>query len=233
MDDTQLIVFDDKQGRWGPLVDLRSVFHLRSGCWDSLKRIQHVTGHQARAVIVPEHLKEYTVNQVDDLLINQLPEEGDDFLIVNGRWLGLKYQNEILGMSPQSVLMQEDQQLVAARVNRETAGHMVNAMSGDCQQNWVFFEMKMDELEMKYVSNDFLAKRPWEVLNELTETLTYDILAVELPLFEGKEGSVTVLGDHPVKVSEGAELEAMVVLDARRGPIAIDAVGSCGFVFSR
>ncbi len=223
MNDTQLIVFDDKQGRWGPLVDLRPVFHLRSGCWDALKRIEHVNGQSAAAIIVPENLHALSQSTADGYLINQLPETGEDFLIVNGRWLGLRHQDEILNMTPQSVLMQNDQQLVAARVDRETAGNMVNALSTECNQNWVFFELKTDELEMKYVENDMLAKRPWEVLADLKQTLTYDIGAVDLPLFEGKEGGVTVLGDYPVKVAVGVEFEAMVVLDARRGPIAVDA----------
>ncbi len=232
MDDTELIVFDDNQGRWGPLVDLRPIFNLRSGCWDSLKRIEAVRGRKAGSLIVPGRLEQAVRAGGCDYLVNALAQGGDDFLIVNGRWLGLAHSDAILGIKPQTVVMQEDQELVAARVNRKTAEHMLNALSTACDQNWVLFELQMDMLETVYLPNGTLVKRPWDLLAALDEAIDYDAGAIDLGLFDGAEqgvsGGVTVLGDGVIKVGQGVSLGPMVVLDTRGGGIVIDESAEIG-----
>ena len=61
----------------------------------------------------------------------------------------------------------------------------------------------------------------WDLVGTLDQQLSEDIPLEGRSLEAAAKVSTTVLGDHPVFVEEGAEIQPYVVLDARNGPIMI------------
>src|SRR5690606_26991111 len=59
-------------------------------------------------------------------------------------------------------------------------------------------------------------------------TVADDLIALDLPLWDGRVDGVATYGDHPIKVHPSAVLRPGVVLGAEAGPIAIDARANIG-----
>ncbi len=74
--------------------------------------------------------------------------------------------------------------------------------------------------------------RAWDLLS-LTERYLVDDLSTACAGADGaRDGRVTILGSHPVRIDPSASLEPFVVIDATRGPVWIDAEVSV-LAFSR
>lgn len=203
---TQLMIFDDGQGVFTPLTDLRAVFELRTGMHTTLKRIEHLTGLHTTAVQVPEHLQAVTRARYPKLSVNTSPTSQGDWLLVNGRCADHAVIAQIAQLQPGQAVVQKDRMLVAARVNPT--------------DNW---QLPVDVLVTQLDSNVLLT-RPWQIHTLLHANLVNDIDLCQFPMIgsiQQRFPGVIAFGDHAIKVHSGAHLQPGVVLNSEAGPISI------------
>lgn len=205
-----LIVFDDGQGRFGPMVDLRSTFNLRTGARTTLGRIERVMDVKASALWVarPELLP--IVRWQSGLPVNQLHEDQQATLCVNGRWLAYDHVAAVRDLPVNSALVQPDGQIIAAHLSNRDAASMLNH----------------DELpasvETTIINDDrALITRPWHILDALEPCLKSDLAQCDHPTIKHGERGASVFGGHRVHVAANAIVQPGVVFNAERGPIVV------------
>ena len=206
MKPAKLVIFDDEGGKWGPLTDLQPIFDLRSGAVTTRERIERVLGQTASALIVPKALQA-VVAQRSGINVNQLAHNGETIL-ANGRWLAVNGVECVRGLSVGSVLRQTDGQVVAARLG---------AVSLPILEDRLFSDLTAVETD-----EQLLVERPWEIVEGLDEALRADLAASKLPRFLEQIPGVPTVGDHPIRVASSAKLHPMVLINAEKGPVAID-----------
>ncbi|MHC5007805.1 MAG: putative sugar nucleotidyl transferase [Planctomycetota bacterium] len=205
MASTSMVIFDDGQGRFGPMTDLRACFEVRTGMLTTAGRLAAARPEPLGAYWVPAHLAA-VVSKRADAPVNQLPD-AKDLLCVNGRW---RLPRRDLSLKRgQAAIEQDTQHVVAARLAREDAERFL--ASGELP----------DGVESRPAGGDLLYVYPWDVLSMLSEAICCDIEAVRILDAKVPSDEATVVGPHPVEVHRSARLYPNVVLDAERGPIAI------------
>ncbi len=225
--DSQLLIFDDARGSFGPLMDLRAVFEFRSGAVNSLQRIERTLRRPAAAL----HVKEAQVQAIShrrSLPINQ-PLAPGDWLLVNGRWLGLHQAGQVRSLPPGRVLLQHDGQLVAAHLPFDKAQQVIDS---GFQPPADVEAIRLPEPPEDPAASQgegrgeelVLIERPWHFLDQLEATLRSDLDAFDLPRFAPPSLSqIAITGGHPCKVAGDAKVMPMTVLNADKGPIIIDS----------
>ncbi len=211
MSDRQLIIVDDGGGHWGPMTDLRASFELRTGAGISRWRIEQRFGLDTAALFVPPRLAPALAARYE-LPVNQpLPETaGDNCLLVNGRWTGVRRHETIAALRPGSGIVQHDGQLVAARAPAWQAQRIIEAGF-----------KPIDGLEYDSIDERFLLEGPWHILDDLEAALEADGAWIGLPQWSGRDKLVIVEGAYPVKISREAQIDPGVFIDARKGPVYI------------
>lgn len=211
-----LLIFDDGRGCWGPVMDLRAVFEQRTGAITTRRRIERTLGLSAGACwVAPDGVALATQRLGHFLRINQRPTDGR-WLLVNGRWNGLRLAQRVLDLSLGSVLLQADGQIIAAYVDHAQAAEMLDHG----------FDHLPEGVETYTVHGRVLLERPWHILEELEDVLDADLRVSDVPLATKAPDGVTIIGDQPVHVAASAIVEPMVVINAQRGPVVIDR-GAC------
>lgn len=209
----RLIIYDDGQGGFGPVTTLRPIFLTRSGALTGFERIGRRLGLQAEAVWVPNRLAGVTKALLPGCSVNQAPAEGADCLLVNGRWLGLAYLEQVVGLDKQQALVQGDGQVVAKRVDGRDAARF---LQDGCAR-------LLDHVSTIRLIERVLLERPWHILDQLNTTLSADLEAIDLPTLDtDQHPAVTVFGQHAAKTAADAQLSPGIVIDGERGPVVID-----------
>lgn len=210
MSTTRLMIFDDGQGVFTPLTDLRAVFELRTGMHTTLQRIEQVTGLTVYAVNVPEALAEVVSARYPGLAVNVSPASEGDWLIVNGRCASAAMLSQVASLAPGRILELADHTLVAARVR-------VN-------DRWDIPENQLKTT----VEDSALLTRVWQIHTLLHDNLLADIARYPLSPIDRLPGATNVLlpevtrfGKHPIKVHPTATIEPGVILNSTDGPIVI------------
>lgn len=225
--DSQLLIFDDARGGFGPLMDLRAVFEFRSGAVNSLQRIERTLCRPAAAL----HVKAEQVQAIShrrSLPINQ-PLAPGDWLLVNGRWLGLHQAEQVRSLPPGRVLLQHDGQLIAAHLPCDKAQQVIDSgFSAPADVEAIRLPSPpVDPTASQGEGSGgqlVLIERPWHFLDQLEATLLSDLEAFDLPRFAPPSLSqIAITGSHPCKVASDAKVMPMVVLNAEKGPIIIDS----------
>lgn len=210
-----LLIFDDGLGRWGPLLDRRPVFDLRTGAVTIRQRIERTLGCQAQALRVPARLSAVCREREDaasPAAINR-PLASGIWLAVNGRWNGVQHGDLVAQLAPGHALVEADGDLVALCLDAEPLNAWLET------GNWTL----PGSVTRTSLPDRVLMGRPWHVFDELNAALVADLAACDLPQLEpGRHPGVHVIGDHPVYLGEGARLLPGVVLNAERGSVAID-----------
>ena len=101
---SRLVVFDDGQGCFTPLCDLRAIFDQRTAACTTLERLERVLGLHAEVLVTPEELAEVTRHRHPDVTVNATPATwaaDDEVWLINGRWL--RPDAEILSLQNDSV----------------------------------------------------------------------------------------------------------------------------------
>ncbi len=160
------------------------------------------------AAVCRERNPEITVNDCVGL-------QYDATLLVNGRWIGSP--QEALQLTSNEVGM-IDGQVVALRVDPEEAILLTD-------ENFLEGIADLARPRQKRELTGCLAGRPWDLVSHNADQLNADFARID---FDGGRGTlgqqVAIMGPREmVFVHRTAEVHPFVVLDARSGPISIDA----------
>lgn len=208
----QLILFEDRQSDLAPLTDFRAVFDIRTGALTTLERHEAVLGHRAAALYVSPALAALT-GERHDVLINRLPEQGDDFLLVNGACPLLPEESQ--GIAIGTVIIGLRGRVVVARVNRAVAQNLLEGKKPD----------ELTGLAVIQLDYHSLLYRPWQVIAALDSTIPHDLVLIaqrrkraELP-----KGIILIGDADQVFLHPEATLYPGVVIDVQEGPVAISS----------
>ena len=199
---SELVVFDDDGGAFGPLTQMRPVFAVRTGGVTTLERIERLLGRFPSRFLVPDRLQGTLESRVS-MPVNQSPEaEG---LYVNGRW-------NAIGELPELDLDQ------AAMIGEAVlAARLSPAMAGEYFQTCRL----PDGVATHQVEDECLYERPWDILDMLPEVLGVDLSTTGIR--EDRVDPGEQVGEHPVHLHESAGVFPGVVFDTTAGPIVIEA----------
>ncbi len=209
------VLLDDGGGLFGPMVDLRPVFALRSGIFTTAERVVAASGQPAVAAIVPAGLAEPTRVAHPELEVNAVPSGDGPWLVVNGRLLdppdgvGLEVGTAEVDPEDGSIrrgLLDADGIEALLASERPTADELPDSVT------------RIERFEPP------LATRPWDVFTTAGGRIAGDL---------GRLGEAqddrwmrlhggTSVGDHPIRIARTAILDPLVVLDAREGPIVVE-----------
>lgn len=208
-----LTIYDDGHGRFGPMTGLHAVFEFRSGPLLSCERIEKVLNRSVGILFVPERLREVVAERHPGALVNPDTVDQGESLLVNGRWAGVVFADEVTGLVPGQALVQGDGQVVAACLKHEQA--QVFVRSG--------FSTLPDKTATMRLTQRALIEKPWHVLDELPKNLLADLSTNGLPTFRAEDHpGVTTFGEHPIRVGRGVQVMPSVVIDAVYGPVVIE-----------
>ncbi|MCC7191371.1 MAG: hypothetical protein IT444_01200 [Phycisphaeraceae bacterium] len=210
----KLMVFDDARGRWGPLCDRRAVFELRTGAMTTLERIEHALGARATTLLAAPALA---------ALVSQRTGRDDktssgNVLAINGRCVDLAHADRFLTLPAGAAVVDPDGQLVAAHLSEGVTATELLLPSFDPRKRFT---------SIHQLQSSVLIDRPWQILERLAHILQTDIDATHLPGWSG-DPRVHTLGRYAIKVATDARVHPMVVLNAEKGPIAIDSAAIVG-----
>jgi len=209
----QLIIYDDGQGHFGPMTGLRPAFDIRTGAQSNLRRIENLIGRSAGALIVPDRLVGLVADRCSQTSVNPGLAEGGPCLLVNGRWLGVRFSDQVRQLEQGQAVVQADGQVIAAHLALSEARKFLSDGGMSLP----------DKTQTIRVQHRALMDRPWHILDDLIDVLTADLLTIDYPLIkQGGLPGVTAFGDQPIRIAPGAKVMPSVVLDASIGPVVVD-----------
>ncbi|MCX5750900.1 MAG: putative sugar nucleotidyl transferase [Candidatus Saganbacteria bacterium] len=217
---TKLVVFEDQAyENFYPLTRFRPVCELLSGINTLLRKIEDSYGEKAslhvRSYLVPTLKKKHKT-----ILINSLSGTSQA-LFINGRILAGAELPKLIPLSGKDTLyIDAHGEIVAARVSKGNLD-LVRQKLAEVTFCNLFDEIK-DNIEKKEVSVTLL-NFPWELIKLNSDEIQKDFKRIlRKPSIKGKiHPSVVIYNKEKVFIDEGAEVEALCVLDARKGPIYI------------
>ena len=211
-----LVLLDDGRGRFGPMVDLRSSFDLRSGILTTGERIAAVAGQSVVAAVVPEPIAAITANRHPELVVNEIPEGDGPWLVINGRLLQPPGD---VSLEPGSAeVSARDGSIRRAVLDREGLQSLLDVIASNDPEATLPESIRLVERD-----EPPLAEHPWDIFATAGSRISIDLGLIERPedhwmrLHGG-----TVIGDHPIRIARDAALDPLVVLDAREGPIVVE-----------
>lgn len=213
MPTTRLVIVDDGQGRWGPVLDMRAVFEIRTGANRTLDRIERVTGLKASTLIVPQPLVDLLRSRHAGVEVNPTRAAEGDWLIVNGRCVRTRWLEMARSLGPQSAVTTPAGAVVAARVRAFDPASPLKLAA---------------DVTTARADATALIDRPWQLMTELENLLPDDLNALDLPTFTAGDiarhcPSVVAFGEHPIKIAPSARIQPGSVINASKGIVAIDA----------
>ena len=230
MTNIQLAIFDDARGQWGPLTDLRPVFDLRTGMITTLQRLTRTllaSYHTSAALpddapvtlLVLDAMADITRDAHPHAAVNALPSganHADHWLLVHA---GVSTPDAIqlvqnLKQGPTShAILDEQGRLAAAFVTHAQAAQWLES------KQWHHLPQGCQPAKDQTIN---VLQYPWDMQANLDDTLRFDLLASDIPLYEKPRQDVATAGTNPIKVAATAKLHPMVVINAEKGPVVID-----------
>lgn len=221
MSEPALVVFDDEQGAFGPLTDLRAVFELRSGAVFTWQRIMTTLRRPLAAVRVPAALVPLVRQRLTVPVNEPLPPGA--LLLINGRWLGGgdEHVAAIQALVPGQALVEHAE---ASDAGSEHSHPVVAAAWLSAPAAELFFESGQlaADITRHEAPPNMLAHRPWDVLRSFPAALAADLATSPLSLLSHVEQG-TVTGDFPVRAAPDVVIEPGARLLAYEGPIVLEA----------
>ena len=216
-----LILLDDGLGRFGPMVDLRPSFALRSGMLTTAERIELSSGAKSVGAIVPEPLAAMTSVSRPDLAVNRVPDGDGPWLVVNGRLLSPPTG---IGLEPGSAEIDPDDGAIRRAVlGREDLEALV---AGESRTEAALPQTvrRVDRTEPP------LAAAAWDVFTNAGVRIGPDLGLISQ---DGEDRWMrlhggTVIGDHPIRIARTATLDPLVVIDARDGAVVVESDAHIG-----
>ena len=212
----RLIVFEDETfDNFYPLTYLRAIFELRCGATTLAEKLRRAApkapvAYFARDVLVPV-LRERLGAPVNDPAMLQ----GDDLLLVNGRWLALPPAD--LSFQDADGLFGANGTILAAQVSRATAARVAAKSPAELI---AALQAKLPVMGINATVISFL----WELIHHNPAAIVADFAAT------GRAGIVGTFSDHAtvwgskeqVYVAPTAEVHPFVCIDTTHGPVTID-----------
>jgi UDP-N-acetylglucosamine diphosphorylase/glucosamine-1-phosphate N-acetyltransferase len=214
-----LMVFDDGGGDFGPLTDRRPAFELPSGVHTTLARTQRIIGTHAQALFAPPRFEAVARLRHRRAAINTLPAEATRWLVVSGRALVTAAEaRSIARLEVGQSLVATDGSLIAAHLAASAAAAFV---ADGCRHTPPGARLTTEQTP--------IVSRPWHLLDHLERMLADDLanLADDLSPLDDRQG-VTVVGEAAVLAGDGVVVDPGVVLDVRKGAIALEPGVSVG-----
>jgi len=212
------VVFDDGQGRLGPMTDLRSSFEVRTGAFTTFERlrqfIESVVGAEIRAVATTPGLAPLATERLGLPHITastlDLDRHGDDeALLVNGRCV--LPPDEIDELEPGTVLIEEATGgVIAARFELADARRFLDG-----------FKIPERSVVVEY-EEPCLIDFPWDVISFRDLVLDHDLSILLKRETQPLPPGVIGINVERIVMHPEATIYPGVVLDAGDGPIVID-----------
>ncbi len=227
---TQLVLFDDGHGQWGPVNDLRSIMDVRSAGLTMRERIESVTGLEAASLRTPDHLRGLTLGtQQSDQPGNDLDAiaGGSDLLLINARWLAVDHVQKVKNLPSQTALCDREGALVAINTSDVTYADKLLSTNITPKPGDGAFLKKRYELpngfDIELIDGRPLVSRPWQLLDRLDDTLLYDICHSPIGALDDGISGVTISRQHDVYIDPTVKFHPCAVIDTSAGPVHIGA----------
>ena len=215
-----------------PLVYSRAVFELRCGIsalWEKVAR-QYAGDVQFFCMTRP-HLARVLSERLGLTVNSVLDFSGETMLFVNGRLLAPPALSQLLPVEGRPACFMSDGELVAFRADRSTLHDEFSNPEGFLSPE---FAGRVAERMPVNVVKTTLLRFPWEIVSDNPRQIGEDFdLARQGGRIEGDvDERVVIYNARAVHISQGARIDAGVVIDARRGPV-YDGTGAAVRAFSR
>lgn len=225
-----IIVFEDQFWRnFAPIVHARPLFELRCGGFTPRERVAALlptlqSGKPSGDAVpaVPGLCRPYLVGHYGQHQgLGALLHESMPLTLVNARALDLDWLPDLLN-EPVNTVYEMEGTLVGARLSPALASAVLYYLREQSAAD------ALDELRrfarVRELTTTVLLY-PWDLVSQNGQQLIRDLplLAAKLPRYTPDTPLVTVRGGDYVYVAPSAQLDGPVVLDARDGPIFIDA----------
>lgn len=222
-----IIVFEDEHWRnFATLIQARPLFEMRCGAFSTRERagaIAELTNADGGEVLgmARSHLMGYFGPQEGMAAFLRV---GMMIVLINGRALDLSWLSTLLTEPVNTVYLAGDT-LLGARISPALASAVLYFLAQQAAAD------ARDELRrfarVRDIGPDeppLLLRYPWDLITQCGEQLVRDlpVLQRRLPPYDGNDPHVVVRGEH-VYVDPTARLDGPLVLDARDGPVYIDA----------
>jgi len=212
----RLVLFeDDTYSNLYPLTHLRAAFDLRCGMYSSAERLISLLGADETAYFVRPELEAVYKERMPGAKVNDVSVLEGELILANGRLLDPKAAEEITASAGKAWAKSGD--LIAASVTAEQAAKcdassiesFVAALAETCEA-----------ADCTWRTADF----PWDLVNNNAEMITEDFEAAGK---SGVDGAIHELScifgpEDACYIAAGAEVEPMVCIDTRHGPVYID-----------
>jgi len=207
----KLVVFEDDQyDRFLPLAWVRGVFELKNGATTLAAKIERAVGTGADAFLVRDYLAPTVAKRSGPAAINDLAScRGEEVVFVNARVCGSRWKP-----LKQCVALWKGEQLAAWRTTGDVSG--IHDYAG-----LVAAAGKADRGDFSGPWFEYI----WDVMLDNPEQIKIDFEAAGKSGIEGDfhESSVIFGSGKDVYIAEGAEIHPFVCIDAREGPVTIEA----------
>jgi UDP-N-acetylglucosamine diphosphorylase/glucosamine-1-phosphate N-acetyltransferase len=212
-----LVVFDDEQGTFGPLTDLRAAFELRAGLGTMLERIERGAGRRASALLAGRRVAAL-VAQRTGRPVNAPPdafsvEAGRECLAINGRILDTSFVAQSSALASGHALVHPSGALLAASLPfAHIEGLAARAFS-------------TTGLAHVSPSTADLAGAPWDITIRIPASLAEDValLGPSAPRRHLRPDEGQSFGNHPILIDASAQVGPLCVIDASKGPVILGA----------
>ena len=218
-----MIIFEDELWRhFATLTQARPVFDLRAGALTLRERVTAMALDSVGVMgLARPHLMGY-FGPPDGLAA--FLRNGDPVILVNGRALDLHWLPDLLA-EPINTVYLAGASLLGARISPGLASAVLFYLQE--QQSSTARDELLRFVRARDLGPDeppLLLRYPWELINQAGEQIVRDLplLSRRLPLLTDGADHVVVRGNH-VYVAPEAHLDGPIVLDARDGPIFIEA----------
>ncbi len=212
----KVCIFEDGAfANFYPLSFTRPVFELKCGYFSLRERIQNHLGSDRVCCFMRNYLAssfekhyEFSANKIEQI-------KNDDVLFVNGRrWLMQK--DDLQSEGEEEVGLYEDA-ILYIRAKKET---VETCWSENLQDILTKLNKKLKSKK----TESTLINYPWDLVNHNASQMKEDFILVGKVGIEGSFSSDSfIIGDQDkVFVAPSAEIEPLVVLNTKAGPIFID-----------
>ena len=209
-----VLVEDSLASRFAPMSLLRPVFELRCGHFSVRERIQHLAPSSRIEVTMRKILAEVYAEEHANITIHPSSVPLDpDTLVINGRWLCDESAWQALQQLPPGTVARQQDEWVAVR------GSEGQSCSRSTLESW------LTSLPTMEFPGGMVLSYPWELIEQNSQQIIADFqLRNRLSGVVPDHPQIAVLGNpDQISIHETADIDPFVVLDARHGPIWIDA----------
>lgn len=214
----RLAIFeDDAAANFAPIALLRPVFELLCGHFSARERAVEFLPVSDWAAFVRSELEDVYREDHPGCHVNNTGWlHAGSTLLINGRWLAdpatyTSIQPDSVGIIDGTVVYLTLDPMEAALLSGE---------------NWDDALPQIARTRTRVNAPGKLARYPWDLIHHNPDQLRWDFVARDFGLSQADEQGqhVAILGPaHQVFIDPSASIDPFVVIDARKGPVSIDA----------